>query len=95
MNELVHLGRGLVGLVAAIFRGLADFVKWASGQQHVDGRPHPILVADVPTTPALPPNIVGEEDTCNPSSSKDMVLLAEVAHSNVLRAMAESRTVHE
>lgn len=87
-----------MGLVAAIFQGLADFIEWASGQQHLHGRrPHPILVADVdvPAIPALPNEALGMEDAKNPTFGKDVVLPKDVAHSNVLRAMAKLPTIQE
>lgn len=95
VNELACLGKCLVGLVAAIFPVLANFFKWAGGQQRLNGRPHPILVANIPTNLALPHDTMGMEDACNPTSSKDVVFPAKVAHSNVLRAVMKSPTVHE
>lgn len=62
LNEMMHFGRGLTGLVREIFQGMADFVEWVSGQGGVHGRPHPGLVEDIPMSPRLPLHVVGMED---------------------------------
>lgn len=66
MNEMTHFGKSIAGLVTTIFRGMADFVEWASGKGGVHRRPHLDVVEDVPRILTLPLHanlgMVGMED---------------------------------